>query len=80
MVDFGVVVDAEDNTDYRVVSMDAVPAIVCDKDYEIPDETEGKMDQDESQNPCGKGYSGTRGIQRRMERHRSDAQVLEQSS
>src|SRR5260221_8085800 len=25
-VDFGVVVDAEDNTDYRVVSMDVVPA------------------------------------------------------
>src|SRR5712692_6524689 len=25
-VDFGVVVDAEDKTDYRVVSMDAVPA------------------------------------------------------
>jgi hypothetical protein len=41
-VDFGVVVDAEDNTDYRVVSMDAVPAVVCGNDYEIPDKTEGK--------------------------------------
>jgi hypothetical protein len=41
-VDFGVVVDAEDNTDYRVVSMDAVPAVVCGKDYEIPDKIEGK--------------------------------------
>jgi hypothetical protein len=39
---FGVVVDADDNTDYRVVSMDAVPAFVCGKDYEIPDKTEGK--------------------------------------
>ena len=41
-MDFGVVVDAEDNTDYRVVSMDAVPAVVCGKDYEIPDKNEGK--------------------------------------
>jgi hypothetical protein len=40
-VDFGVVVDSEDNTDYRVVSMDAVPAFVCGNDYEIPDKTEG---------------------------------------
>lgn len=41
-VDFGVVVDAEDNTDYRVVSMDAVPAVVSGVDYEIPDRNEGK--------------------------------------
>ena len=36
-VDFGVVVDAEDNTDYRVVSMDVVPAFALGKNYEIPD-------------------------------------------
>ncbi len=41
-VDFGVVVDAEDNTDYRVVSMDAVPAFACGQNYEIPDKDEGK--------------------------------------
>jgi len=41
-VDFGVVVDAEDNTDYRVVSMDVVPAFACGKDYEIPDKQSGK--------------------------------------
>lgn len=35
-VDFGVVVDAEDNTDYRVVSVDVVPAFAYDDDYEIP--------------------------------------------
>ena len=40
-VDFGVVVDAEDNTDYRVVSMDVVPAFACGKDYEIPDKQSG---------------------------------------
>jgi hypothetical protein len=40
-VDFGVVVDAEDNTDYRVVSMDAVPAFACGQNYEIPDKDEG---------------------------------------
>jgi predicted nucleotidyltransferase len=36
-IDFGVVIDAEDNTDYRVVSVDAVPAFVSGNDYEIPD-------------------------------------------
>lgn len=41
-VDFGVVIDAEDNTDYRVVSVDAVPAFVSGKDYEIPDDDTGK--------------------------------------
>jgi hypothetical protein len=36
-VDFGVVVDADDNTDYRVMSVDAVPAYASGSDYEIPD-------------------------------------------
>jgi predicted nucleotidyltransferase len=36
-IDFGVVVDAEDNTDYRVVSVDTVPAFAKGDDYEIPD-------------------------------------------
>lgn len=36
-VDFGVVVDAEDNTDYRVLSVDVVPAFAAGDDYEIPD-------------------------------------------
>jgi hypothetical protein len=40
-VDFGVVVDAEDNTDYRVVSMDVVPAFALGKNYEIADKDEG---------------------------------------
>lgn len=41
-VDFGVVVDADDNTDYRVVSVDVVPAFAAGKDYEIPDVDSGK--------------------------------------
>lgn len=41
-VDFGVQVDAEDNTDYRVLSVDAVPAFVAADDYEIPDRDLGK--------------------------------------
>jgi hypothetical protein len=41
-VDFGIVVDAEDNTDYRVVSMDAVPAFALGQNYEIPDKDDGK--------------------------------------
>jgi predicted nucleotidyltransferase len=36
-IDFGVVIDAEDNTDYRVVSVDTVPAFADEDNYEIPD-------------------------------------------
>jgi predicted nucleotidyltransferase len=36
-VDFGVIVDADDNTDYRIVSVDVVPAFAGGDDYEIPD-------------------------------------------
>ncbi|MEE9985536.1 CBASS oligonucleotide cyclase [Agrobacterium pusense] len=41
-VDFGVVVDAEDNTDYRILSVDVVPAFASGDDYEIPDTDNGK--------------------------------------
>jgi len=41
-VDFGVVVDADDNTDYRVVSVDVVPAFADGDNYEIPDSEAGK--------------------------------------
>jgi len=41
-VDFGVVVDADDNTDYRIVSVDVVPAFTAGDDYEIPDTDNGK--------------------------------------
>jgi hypothetical protein len=41
-VDFGVVVDSEDNTDYRVVSMDVIPAFEDGDNYEIPDGNSGK--------------------------------------
>lgn len=41
-VDFGVVVDADDNTDYRVVSVDVVPAFAAGDDYEIPDNSRGR--------------------------------------
>lgn len=40
-IDFGVVVDADDNTDYRVVSVDTVPAFAASDDYEIPDTDSG---------------------------------------
>ena len=40
-VDFGVVVDAEDNTDYRVLSVDVVPAFAAGDDFEIPDDDTG---------------------------------------
>ncbi|MGV8838818.1 MAG: CBASS oligonucleotide cyclase [Bauldia sp.] len=41
-VDFGVVVDADDNTDYRIVSVDVVPAFAKGDDYEIPDTDTGQ--------------------------------------
>ncbi len=41
-IDFGVVVDADDNTDYRVVSVDAVPAFVDGDNYTIPNNATGK--------------------------------------
>ncbi len=41
-VDFGVFVDADDKTDYRVVSMDVIPAFEDGNNYEIPDGTSGK--------------------------------------
>jgi len=36
-VDFGIAVDADDNTDYRILSVDVVPAFAASDDYEIPD-------------------------------------------
>lgn len=36
-IDFGVRADADDKTDYRVVSFDVVPAFALGDDYEIPD-------------------------------------------
>ena len=41
-VDFGVHVDTEDNTDYRILSVDVVPAFPEDDDYEIPDSDTGQ--------------------------------------
>lgn len=41
-VDFGVHVDAEDNTDYRILSVDVVPAFPEGDDYEIPDTDSGQ--------------------------------------
>lgn len=41
-VNFGVFVDADDNTDYRIVSVDVVPAFAAGDDYEIPDDDTGK--------------------------------------
>ena len=40
-VDFGVIVDADENTDYRIVSVDVVPALAKGDDFEIPDQSSG---------------------------------------
>lgn len=41
-IDFGVTVDAEDKTDYRILSIDVVPAFVSGSNFEIPDGDTGK--------------------------------------
>jgi predicted nucleotidyltransferase len=40
-VDFGIVADSDDNTDYRILSVDVVPAFACDDHYEIPNRDTG---------------------------------------
>lgn len=41
-VDFGVAVKDEDKTDYKILSVDVVPAFASGSDYEIPDGDTGK--------------------------------------
>lgn len=41
-IDFGIVVDAEDKTDYRIMSVDVVPAHETKSEFEIPDTVTGK--------------------------------------
>lgn len=41
-VDFGVKADADDNTDYRVISVDVVPAFEKGSDFQIPDDDLGE--------------------------------------
>ncbi len=41
-IDFGVQIKDEDKTDYKVLSIDVVPAFSCGSDYEIPDGDTGK--------------------------------------
>jgi hypothetical protein len=41
-IDFWVVIDADDNTDYRIVSVDVVPAFPDGENFEIPDTDSGK--------------------------------------
>jgi hypothetical protein len=41
-VSFGVKPDENDNTDYRILSVDVVPAVADGEDYEIPDRERGE--------------------------------------
>lgn len=41
-VDFGVKADEQDNTDYRVLSVDVVPAFASGENFQIPDDKLGK--------------------------------------
>lgn len=53
-VDFGVFVDAEDNTDYRVMSVDSVPAFDVGSAYEIPDSASDKWIKTDPEIHAGK--------------------------
>ena len=79
-IDFGVVVDAEDNTDYRVLSVDAVPAFAeGDDDYEIPDIDSGKWIKTNPKiHALTRRLHGPPGLLERMERPGAHGQVLEQ--
>lgn len=63
-VQFGVKVDSEDNTDYRILSIDAVPAFWNGQHYEIPDaDTESWISTDpevhaEKATSANKAYGG----------------------
>src|SRR3546814_17447332 len=52
--DFGVVIDADDNTDYRVVSVDVVPAFAAGDDYEIPVDDTGNWIKTNPEIPASK--------------------------
>lgn len=41
-VNFGVKTDHDDNTDYRIISVDVVPAFEVEGDFEIPDDSIGE--------------------------------------
>jgi len=41
-VDFGVLIDSDENTDYRIVSVDVVPSFADGDNYEIPDNDIGE--------------------------------------
>lgn len=49
-----VLVDSEDNTDYRVMSVDAVPAFDVGTEYEIPDSASGKWVKTDPEVHAGK--------------------------
>ena len=57
-VDFGVVIDAEDNTDYRVVSVDVVPAMRRRRRLRDSRQRFRQVDQDQSGDPCEQGHGG----------------------
>lgn len=40
-IDFGIVADVDDKTDYRILSVDVVPAMAASPHYEIPDKSSG---------------------------------------
>ena len=70
--------DAEDNTDYRVISVDVVPAFDRDDDFEIPDDDIGKWIKTNPEIHARKGDGRTSGLFQRMEGSGADGEILEQ--
>ena len=61
-VDFGVVIDADDNTDYRIVSVDVVPLVRARRRLRDTGRWHSGVDQDQPGNPCQQGHGGASGL------------------
>lgn len=59
-VDFGVRADQDDNTDYRVISLDVVPAFAVGDDFDIPDDVLGKWIKTNPQTHAAKAVEAQR--------------------
>ena len=76
-VDFGVTA-VEDRTDYKVMSVDVVPAFTKASHYEDSRYDDVWLDGNEPKNSLRQGGRSSTGLQRRMEGSRSDDEKVEQ--
>ena len=75
-VDFGVVVDADDNTDYRVVGVGRRTGLRRRRRLRDSGRRQRALDQDQSGDPRRQGHGGAPGVLERVERPGADGKVL----